>query len=116
MRFGKSIYAIVTAAVVCGLLTAALASWPGSEDAEGPHAGGYLQQIPVVPVCLIALAVGVILLGWYWLRLAGVITSIAAVITDDKTSDVCPDKTSSALPTVSKTTLTGAAQRHRRYE
>jgi len=95
---------------VCSLLTVGLANWRDSGDGEGPHARGYLQQIPVVPACYIALAVGVILLGWYWLRLAGwywlrlarVITSIAEIITDDKTSDVCRRKTSCALATVSK--------------
>lgn len=98
----KSLYAIVTLAVVCSLLTAGLANRcvPGNE--EGPHARGYLQQIPVVPACYIALAVGVILLGWYWLRLAQVITSIARTITDEKIADVCRQTTSSSLPTMPK--------------
>ncbi len=87
---------------MCSLLTAALAYRRASGDAEGPHTRGYLQQIPVVPVCLIALAVGVILLGWYWLRLAGVITSIATIIGRDRTGDACQPGASSDLPTVSK--------------
>jgi two-component system phosphate regulon sensor histidine kinase PhoR len=88
--------------VVCSLLTVGLAKWPGSGNEAGPHARGYLQQMPVVPVCSVALAVGVILLGWYWLRLARVITSIAAIIADDETDDGCPRKSSSALATVGK--------------
>ena len=102
MRLRKSLYAIVTAVAVCSLLTVGLANWRGSGDEEGPHARGYLQQMPVVPACSIALAVGVILLGWYWLRLARVITSIATIIADDETDYGCPRKSSSALPTVGK--------------
>lgn len=101
MRLRKIIYAIVTLAVVCSLLTAGLANWPGSGD-KGPHARGYLQQIPVVPVCSVALAVGVILLGWYWLRLARVITSIATIVADDEVDEECPRKSSSVLPIVSR--------------
>ena len=87
---------------MCSLLTAGLAIWRGSGDETGSRTGGYLQQIPVVPACSIALAVGVILLGWHWLRLARVITSIATIIADDETDDSCPRKNSSALPTVAK--------------
>jgi len=102
LRFRKSLYAIVTLAVACSLLTVGLTNWRDSGDEEGPHARGYLQQIPVVPACCIASAVGVILLGWYWLRLAQVITSIAEITADDKTSDPCLRKTSFAVATVSK--------------
>ncbi|HEC03891.1 MAG TPA: PAS domain-containing protein, partial [Phycisphaerales bacterium] len=102
MRFTKSLYAIVTLAVVCSLLTVGLANWRDSGDGEGSHTRGYLQQIPVVPVCFVAVAVGVILLGWCWLRLAGVITSIAELIADDTTGDARPRKTSLVPPTLSK--------------
>ena len=78
MKFVRSIYAIVTSAVVCSLLAAALIKWRGSAQ-EGGHIAGQMQQIPVVPMCYVVVAVGVILLGWHWLRLAGVITSIADI-------------------------------------
>jgi len=102
LRFGRSIFAIATLAVACGLLTVGLTNWRDSTEIEGPHTGGYLQQIPVVPACSIALAVGVVILGWYWLKLAGVITSIADTIAGGKAGDVCSHKASSALPTVAK--------------
>ena len=102
MRFRKSLYAIVTLAVVCSLLTVGLTNWRDSGDGEGSHALGYLQQIPVRPVCFIALAVGVILLAWCWLRLARVITSIAELIAGGKPGDGRPHKTSLVPPTFSK--------------
>jgi two-component system phosphate regulon sensor histidine kinase PhoR len=37
-------------------------------------------------------AVGVILLGWSWLRLAGAVTSIATLIKDDKGNAVCANE------------------------
>lgn len=88
--------------MACCLLTVGLANWQDSGDEEGPHARGFLQQIPVVPACCIASVVGVILLGWNWLRLARVITSIAEITADDETSDPCPRKTPLSLATVSK--------------
>ena len=82
MRFERSIYAIVTSAVVCSLLALALIKWQGPAQ-EGAHIAGYTQQIHVVSTCYVVAAVGVILLGWHWLRLAGVITSIAALFEKD---------------------------------
>ncbi|KPK40625.1 MAG: hypothetical protein AMJ65_10475, partial [Phycisphaerae bacterium SG8_4] len=79
-----------------------LTEWRDSGDEEGPHARGYLERIPVVPAYCIASALGVILLGWNWLGLAEVITSIAGITTDDKTDDLCRSKRLFALPTVSK--------------
>jgi len=102
LRFRKSLYAIVALTVACSLLTVGLTEWRDSGDEEGPHARGYLERIPVVPAYCIASALGVILLGWNWLGLAEVITSIAGITTDDKTDDLCRSKRLFALPTVSK--------------
>ncbi|UCF15104.1 MAG: PAS domain-containing protein [Phycisphaerales bacterium] len=100
MRF-KSLYVIITLVVVCSLLTVGLISWRDPGDEQGPHAHGFLQQIPIRLVCCITLAVGVILLGWFWLRLAAVITSIAELIADDTIADACMHE-NSALSAMSK--------------
>jgi two-component system phosphate regulon sensor histidine kinase PhoR len=92
---------MVTLVVVCSLLTAGLITLRFSGDETGAHSGGLLQRMPVLPVCCIALAVGVILLGWYWLRLARVITSIAQLLADDTITDAGTHKIST-LSAVSK--------------
>ncbi len=85
MRFSRSIYATVTLIVTCGLFIGALAEGQNSGDEEGRQFTGHTQQWNcVVPVVYAAGAVGVIMLGWYWLRLAGAITSIAQHLKDDR--------------------------------
>jgi two-component system phosphate regulon sensor histidine kinase PhoR len=50
---------------------------------DGLEFAGYLQGgIKIMQVVCVAGAVGVIALGWYWLKLAGIITSIARLIDD----------------------------------
>lgn len=100
MRF-RSLYVIITLVVVCSSLTAGLISRQVSGDEQNPHTSGLMQRIPVAQVCCIALAVGVILLGWYWLRLARVITSIAELVADSTIADTGMRKTS-ALSTLPK--------------
>jgi len=97
----RTLYVIVTLVVVCSLLTAGLITLRSSGDETGAHRGGVLQQAPVLPVCCVALAVGVIILGWYWLRLARVITSIAELLADDTITDAGTHKIST-LSAVSK--------------
>jgi two-component system phosphate regulon sensor histidine kinase PhoR len=74
--------------VACILFIGALAEGQGSGTQEGWRFAGYVQRIPVVPVCYVVMAVGVILLGWYMLKLAGAITSIAKLLKDDKTNTI----------------------------
>ena len=113
MRFRKSLYAIVALTVACSLLTVGLTCWGNSADAEGPHAGGNLGRIPIVAAYCIASAVGVILLGWNWLGLAEVITSMAEIISEDKTDELCRGKRPLAVPTVSKAReLRGSIAQH----
>ncbi|MCK4792534.1 MAG: hypothetical protein KAV87_52885, partial [Desulfobacteraceae bacterium] len=87
MRFERNLYAIVTLAVACSLLVAGLAAWRDSGAEESWRAAGYMQRIPVVPACCVVMAVGVILLGWHLLRLAGMITSMAELVEDDPAND-----------------------------
>jgi signal transduction histidine kinase len=76
--------------VACGLFVWGLAEQlrraGGTE--EGWRFAGYVQRIPIVPVCYIVGAVGVICLGWYWLKPAGKITSIAEWLKKDKTGAI----------------------------
>lgn len=84
MRSARNLYLIVTAVVAVSLFAVGLAEWLGSGTEEGRRYTGYVQRLPVVPVCSLVGAVGVIWLGWYWLKLAGAITSIAKRLNADK--------------------------------
>jgi hypothetical protein len=82
LRLGRSLYLIAPLVMVSCMFIAAPAVGQNIDPSEGwRHAGGSY----IVPVCGIFVAVGVILLGWSWLRLAGAVTSIAMLIKDDKT-------------------------------
>ena len=80
MKFRKNLYVIVTGIVAVSLFIGGLAEWLDSGTEGGWRFAGYVQRAPVVPVCYVVGAVGVIWLGWYWLRLAGGITSIARLL------------------------------------
>ena len=75
---------IVTSIVACIMFTGNLAKAQNSGTEEGWCFAGYAQRMPVALVCWVVVAVGVILLGWYWLRLNRAITSIARLIKDGK--------------------------------
>jgi two-component system phosphate regulon sensor histidine kinase PhoR len=83
LRLGRSLYLIVTLVVACCMFITTLAVGQNSDTAEGLRHAGY-----IVPVCCVLVAVGVILLGWSWLRLAGAVTSIAMFIKHDKTNTI----------------------------
>ncbi len=77
LRLGRSLYLIVTLVVACCMFIATLAVGQNSGTEESLRHAGSIQRLYVVPVCYVFVAVGVILLGWSWLRLAGAVTSIA---------------------------------------
>src|SRR4030042_7028659 len=83
LRLGRSLYLVVTLVGACCMFIATLAVGQNSGTEEGVLHAGY-----VLPVCSVFVAVGVILLGWSWLRLAGAVTSIAMLIKDDKVNAV----------------------------
>jgi len=87
LRLGRSLYLIVTLIVACCMFIATLTVGQNSGTEEGWRHAGY-----IVPVCYVFVAVGVILLGWSWLRLASAVTSIAALIKDDKANAVSGGK------------------------
>ncbi len=103
LRFGRSLYAIVTLVVACSLFIVGLANWQDSGTGEGWRFAGYMQRTPVVPACYVVVAMGVILLGWCWLRLAGAIMSIAKLFEDDRAGDADGRRGFFALPGMAKT-------------
>jgi len=80
----RNLYLIVTAVVAVSLLAVGLAQWLHSGTEEGRRFAGYMHRVPVASACCIVGAVGVIWLGWYWLKLAGEITSIAKRLKQEK--------------------------------
>jgi len=87
----RNLQVIVTGIVVGSLFLGGLAELQGSGIGAGLFLGGYMQRwVPVVLVCQVVGAVGVIWLGWYWLKLAGGITSIARLLKQDKSAHIKP--------------------------
>ena len=86
MRSVRNLYLIVSAVVAISLL-GGLAQWLDSGAEEGGRFAGYMQRIPVASACHVVGAVGVIWLGWYWIRLARAITSIAKRLKADDIMD-----------------------------
>jgi two-component system phosphate regulon sensor histidine kinase PhoR len=93
LKLGRSLYIIITLIVVCSFFLAGLARWQNSGAAEeGRSSAEYVQHIPFESVCYAVGTVGVILLGWYWLRLAGAITSMVELAKIGRASDIGVDK------------------------
>jgi two-component system phosphate regulon sensor histidine kinase PhoR len=86
LRLGRSLYLIVTFVVTICMFITTLAVGQNSGTEEGWRYAGSIQRISVAPACYVLVAVGVILLGMSWLRLARAVTSIAMLIKDDKAS------------------------------
>jgi len=83
LRLTRILYAIVTVIVASSLFISGLAEWQDSGTEEGWRYANFVQRIPVVSVCYILGAVGVIYLGWYHLRLTRAVTSIATLLQDE---------------------------------
>ena len=81
MRFGRSLYLVVTGIVLCSLVVGVLAGWQKSGAEEGWRVSGYILRWDLVATgCYVIAAVGVILLGWQSVSVSGKITSIANCI------------------------------------
>jgi len=83
LKLGRNLNVVVTGIVLCSLFIGGLAERQDSGAEEGLG--------PVVKVCYVVSAVGVIWLSWYWLRLAGAITSIARQLRRGEPVSVKPD-------------------------
>jgi two-component system phosphate regulon sensor histidine kinase PhoR len=80
---------IVTGIVASSLFLGGLAEWLDSGIGVGWCFTGSARSWDIlVLVCCVVGAVGVIWLGWYWLKLAGGITSIVRQLKDGKLTDL----------------------------
>ena len=77
MKVIRNLYVPITVVSVGGLLASLSACWGRS----GFGGGWYF-------VCSVAGIVGVIWLGWYWLKLTGAITSLSRHLKEGKTSRI----------------------------
>lgn len=99
MRLKRILYAIVTVIVAGSMFIGGLAEWQDSKVEDNRRNAGYVQRVPIVSICCILGAVGVICLGWYQLKLSGTITSIADLLgQDNKDIRIQRDKRLSPLP------------------
>ncbi len=79
MKLRRNVYVVATGIVASSLILISLAEVMTRADRLF---AGY------VPVCGIVGAVGVIWLGWYWLKLAGGITSMATLLKTEQLPDI----------------------------
>jgi len=92
LRAGRNLYAIVTGIVLSCLIIWGFSVWQDSGAEEGWQFANLMQRWgSVVLVCFVVAAVGVIWLGWCWLRLTGLITSMAKHLRqEDRTAHIKP--------------------------
>ena len=88
MRLGRSLYTAVTSVVAWGLFIGTLSLRRNSGMEEGWCLAGYVQRLPAALVCCLVVAMGAILLGWYWVKLARAVASIARLFQSERASDV----------------------------
>jgi two-component system, OmpR family, phosphate regulon sensor histidine kinase PhoR len=88
LKLGRSLYATVTSIAACSLLIQTLTEGQISSTRESWCLAGYVQRVSVALVCCVAVAMGVMWLGWYWLRLGRAIASIAMPFEDARAQDV----------------------------
>ena len=77
MKRGRNLYCVAVPVGVCSVATAVLAQGISSGTEEGAYFVGRIQQASVVLGCGVLVAMGVVVLGWHWFRLARAIASIA---------------------------------------
>lgn len=82
MKLSRNLQAIAVGIIAGSLLLAGLAGW--SWYAEGTESRCSQYEAHIFLLCHVVGAVGVIWLGWYWLKLVGGITSIAKLIGGEK--------------------------------
>jgi len=87
LKSAGNLYVIVTLIVTCSLLAGGLGAWQNSGTEEGWSFAGLGL---IVLICYLLGAVGVVWLGWYWLSLAGRITSIAGWLKKDGQARIKP--------------------------
>lgn len=87
MKSVRNLYVVVTVIVVCSMLIIGLAGWQNSGTEKG---WGFAGLGLIVWICYLVGAMGVVWLGWYWLSLAGRITSIAGWLKQNEQARIKP--------------------------
>jgi two-component system phosphate regulon sensor histidine kinase PhoR len=113
LKFARNLYTAVTGIVLSCLLIVGLFRWQDSGAEEGWQFANFMQRLgPVALACYIVAAMGVIWLGWYWLRPAGTITSMAKHLGRGKSAYVVP---SGSVANVLSETVNERAESDARY-
>jgi len=84
LKLGRKPYAIVMAIVVCALFIGGLAEW--QESGIAVAWSSWHDALRTIAYCVVA--VGVIWLGWYWLRLDRAITSMAMLLKTEQPAHI----------------------------
>ncbi len=87
MELGRSSYTRVALVVACGLLMTALSEGRISGTEEGLFFAGPVQRASAALGAGAVVAMGAVILGWYWFRLAGAIASIARLFENHQGRD-----------------------------
>ena len=88
MKLRRSLYAIATLIVAGSLFVGGFAEWQNFGAKEGWRCAAYMQRTPLVAICYVVGAVGVICLGWYQWRSSGMVASIAKLLEEDKADGI----------------------------
>jgi two-component system, OmpR family, phosphate regulon sensor histidine kinase PhoR len=88
LELGRSLYATGASIAACSSLIETLTQGQVSRGPAGWCLAGTVWGVPVALVGCIAVAMGVIWLGWNWLRLGRAIASIAKPFEDARVPDV----------------------------
>jgi two-component system phosphate regulon sensor histidine kinase PhoR len=88
LRSKRILYLIIAVIVVSGLFIGSFVKGQDSGMDEERYYAGYMQRIPLMSICCIFGVVGVICLGWYHLKLTDAVTSITALLEDNKESNI----------------------------
>jgi len=87
LKFARNLQVMVAGIVAGSLFAEGLARWYYSGVAEQWRFAGYVF---ITPLCYFVTAVGVIWLGWNWLRLSRQISSTAGLLKTNKSPDIKP--------------------------
>ncbi len=92
MRQTRILNLIVTTIVVSAFVVGGFARGQNAGAQEYRCFAGFMQQIPLVTICCVFGALGVICLGWYQWKLTEAVTSIAKLLEADQKGNILKGK------------------------